>query len=208
MPPWKGPKPVIGLLGGIGSGKSLVARLFSAQGCAVIDADALAKETLDEPDVKKTLASWWGPGVIGKDGRVDRRAVSKIVFADAAQLARLEALMHPRVIERRARLRELHMADTAVRAIVDDTPLLLEKGLEGDCDVLVFVDAPLEARVARVGATRGWTREELLSREKVQRPLDMKRRRADYVVQNDAAESECETHVRRVLSQIFQSDGS
>lgn len=208
MRQWKGNKPVIGLMGGIGSGKSLVARLFAAQGCAVIDADALARAAIDDPHVKQTIVQWWGSDVIAPDGKVNRKAIADIVFTDPAQLRRLEGITHPRVIAQRAAMREQYLRDDSVPAIVDDTPLLVEKNMQGECDVLVFVDVPLETRVARVQATRGWTRDELISREKMQTSLDIKRNLADYVVQNDADELVCETRVRRVLSQILQRDSS
>lgn len=206
MKTWRGRKPVIGLMGGIGSGKSRVAAMFAALGCAVIDADALAREALDNPEVVESVRSWWGARVVDDEGRVDRKAVARIVFADPTELRRLEELTHPLVLARRAELRARYMANPSVLAIIDDTPLLIEKGLDRDCDVLVFVDAPFEVRLERVARTRGWTRDELRSREKMQTPLDIKRQRADYVLQNGAEASGCEAHVQHVLSQILQRD--
>lgn len=206
MKTWRGRKPVIGLMGGIGSGKSRVAGMFAAHGCAVIDADALAREALDEPAVVENIKSWWGSRVVDDEGRVDRKAVARIVFADPAELRRLEQLTHPLVLARRAEQRVKYMADPSVLAIIDDTPLLIEKGLDRDCDVLIFVDAPFEVRLERVTRTRGWARDELRSREKMQTPLDIKRQRADYVLQNGADVSGCEAHVQHVLSQILQRD--
>lgn len=196
-------KPVIGLLGAPGSGKSYVAAQFAAWGAAVIDADAIAREVLDLPEVRETLAGWWGGGVLHDDGRVDRAAVGRRVFDDPAELARLEALVHPRVNAERRRLRELHRGQEGVVAIVEDCPLLLERGLEGDCDVLVFVDVPLEVRRQRVQETRGWSAEELARREKNQTPLDIKRRRADYVLDNHAEPSAVRNQVRHLLDEIL-----
>src|SRR5690606_18451472 len=124
-----GSKPILGLLGAPGSGKSFVARQFEKLGCAVIDADALAKAALDEPAVRDQLVAWWGENILKPDGRVHRSALGRIVFNDRAELAKLEGLVHPIVAERRATLRAQHQADPAVRAIVEDVPLLLEKGL-------------------------------------------------------------------------------
>lgn len=176
--------PVIGLLGAPGSGKSQVARALAKLGAAVIDADALAREALDRPDVRGTITQWWGPGVLRPDGSIDRAAVGQRVFDNPAELARLESLIHPLVNARRAELRGLYRQDPAVTAIVEDCPLLLERELDGDCDVLVYVDAPEHVRLERVARTRGWTAQELQRREKNQLPLDIKRRRADYVVDN------------------------
>ena len=196
-------KPVIGLLGAPGSGKSLVARQLQQLGCAVIDADLLARQVLDEPAVRDQIVAWWGDGMVDAAGNVNRQAVGAIVFEHPAELAKLEALTHPRVHARRDQLRQQYQADPSIKAIVEDCPLLLEKQLEGVCDVLVYVDAPWEVRLARVQRTRGWDEAELRRREKNQWPLDTKRSRADYVVSNHATESETLTQVRRVLSQIL-----
>jgi dephospho-CoA kinase len=197
-------KPVIGLMGAPGSGKSLCARQFAKLGCAVIDADQIAKDALDEPDVRGRLQQWWGPAIIGPDGQVDRSAVGQIVFQDPAQLDRLESLIHPLVHRRREQLHQLHQADPSVRAIVEDCPLLLEKQLQSACDVLVYVDAPRELRLQRLREQRGWSEQELTQRENHQLPLDIKRQRADYVLDNSAGEAYCYQQARRVLSQILQ----
>ncbi len=198
-----GRKPVIGLLGGPGSGKSLVAQQMAEMGCAVVDADAIARAQLDEPAVRAELASWWGERILRPDGRVDRKAVGRIVFEDASQRRRLEALVHPRVGERRRRLHKQYQADPDVVAIVEDCPLLLETGLDAECDALVYVDAPRSVRLSRVSAERGWTEADLAARENAQASLDIKRSRADDVVVNDAGEAECRDRVRRVLSRIL-----
>lgn len=201
-PPGHGSPPVIGLLGAPGSGKSYVARLWQDMGAAVIDADAIAREVLDEAQVRGTLAGWWGPGILTAEGSVDRAAVGAKVFDDPGELARLESLVHPRVNARRGALRRLYRADPAVTAIVEDCPLLLERELDGDCDVLVYVGVSRETRLKRVAQTRGWSAEELDRREKNQLPLDMKRARADYVLDNDARPSAVQTQARQILDRV------
>ncbi|HEX7010738.1 MAG TPA: dephospho-CoA kinase [Phycisphaeraceae bacterium] len=196
-------KPIIGLIGAPGSGKSLVARQLAQLGCAVIDADALARDVLEEPQVIQQIADWWGPQVLDASGRVDRQALGRVVFNNRAELDRLEGLVHPRVHARRRQLRAQYEADPHVRAIVEDCPLLLEKELADDCDVLIYIDAPEAVRLGRVRAQRGWTARELQEREKNQWPLDMKRQRADYVIDNSASEAETFDQVRRVLSLIL-----
>ncbi len=203
MTPPKGNKLVIGLAGGIGSGKSLVARQMASLGCGVIDSDALARQALEEPEVIRTLVSWWGPQVLTPEGRIDRQAVGRIVFADAAERQRLEGLVHPRVHAGRARLREQYERDPSIRAIVEDAPLLYEVGLDEACDVVIFVAASRETRLERVKRSRGWSESELQRRESQQLPLDFKASRADYVLDNDGNELEINSHVRRVLSEIF-----
>ncbi len=197
-------KPVIGLIGGIGSGKSLVARCLAQFGCAVIDADALAREALQSLDVRRQLTAWWGPDVLDGEGRVDREAVAARVFEDESQLRRLEGLIHPKVHQQRQHLRAQHQADPSVVAIVEDCPLLIEAGLDGACDAIIFVRASRPVRLRRVAEDRGWSPEELARREKRQAPLDIKARRADYVIDNDAGVDQCCAQARRVLSQITQ----
>ena len=97
----QGPKPVIGLLGGIGAGKSLVARLMAQEGCGVIDADDLARRALDSPAVRSKLVARWGAGLLAADGHVDRKALAAIVFENPKELRELEAVTHPRVNRQR-----------------------------------------------------------------------------------------------------------
>lgn len=202
-------KPIIGIVGGIGSGKSFVARVFGEMGCLVIDSDEQVGRAYERPEVKAALRAWWGEGVFDAKGAVNRQAIAGKVFTDPSRRQRLEGLLHPLV----GRLREEAMRQAAddpyVVAFVWDTPLLLEAGLGGRCDAIVFVEAPLEQRLARVGAKRGWGKEELARREKLQLPLDKKREVAKYMVRNTAGADEVRSQVREVLSRILAgiSDG-
>jgi dephospho-CoA kinase len=202
-------KPIIGLVGGIGSGKSFVAGLFESLGCAIINADTLAQAALDEPAIRDQLVEWWGRDVLADNGMVDRKAMAKLVFQEdgnRTQLDRLESLVHPRVHEMRGNLREIHQSDPQVKAIVEDCPLLLEKQLETQCDHVVYVETDRATRLQRVAQTRGWTEDELDAREKKQATLDTKANSADYVVNNDAGREETLSTVKRVLSRILQED--
>ncbi len=194
--------PIIGLMGAPGSGKSLVAGQLASLGCEVIDSDALAKQALGDPGVIEQLRQWWGDGILNEIGGIDRGAVAKIVFQDQAALDRLEGLIHPIVHAKRGELRVEAVGKPGVRAVVEDSPLLIESGIDRQCDVLIFVDAPLAVRQERLARTRGWGPDELARREKMQLPLDSKRERADYVISNDAGEAHCLEQTRRVLSRI------
>ena len=196
-------KAVIGICGGIGSGKSRVAALFGELGCLVLDADAAVRELYGEEEVKKTLAQWWGQEIFTQTHDVDRKAVGRKVFENPGELKRLEGLLHPLV----ARQRDATMAAAAdnpqVRAFVWDIPLLIENGLHRQCDALVFVDAPMEMRAQRLAQQRRWTEAEMLRREKLQIPLDKKRKIADYVIRNTADANYARSQVREILSRIL-----
>jgi dephospho-CoA kinase len=179
-------KPIIGIAGGIGSGKSRVARLFGELGCAVIDSDAQVRDVYAREDVRRTLKQWWGEGVFKPGGELDRAAVAARVFSDPGERARLEALVHPLVAEARDEAMRAAARDPQLVAFVWDTPLLFEVGLRAQCDAVVFVDAPLELRLRRVRRTRGWDAAELARRENLQWPLDRKRNLSDDVVTNTA----------------------
>jgi len=174
--------PVIGIVGGIGSGKSAVAELLSEAGCLVSDADALSRQAIDSPDIRDLLVSWWGPDVLDAGGRVDRTAVADRVFSDRAELDRLEGLLHPRV--EAMRQAAFDAALDSVPALVIDAPLLLEAGLAAECDLIVFVDTPRDVRLQRVAASRGWDEAEVSRREARQMPLDEKRSMAHHVLTN------------------------
>ena len=195
-------KPVIGLLGGPGSGKSAVARLFGELNCGVVDADALAHDAIQSDSARQQLRSWWGDRVFDTAGRVDRAQVAQIVFNDPAELERLENLIHPIVHQGRSDAREHFEQDPATVAIVEDCPLLIESGLDTSCDALVFVDCPKPLRLQRLKTTRGWSEEDLQKREEHQIPLDTKRERADDVIDNDVPLDDLREQVRAVLRQI------
>lgn len=196
-------KPIIGIAGGIGSGKSFVARLFGELGCEVIDADAQVRQAYADPQVLQTLRSWWGEAIVGSDGTPDRATIARRVFGNPQERLRLEALLHPRV----GTLRDQRMAEVSSRpevlAFVWDTPLLFEAGLNGRCDAVVFVETPLEMRLERVSRTRGWDRAELARRENLQWPLDRKREISDHVIQNTADAGDARRQVREVFSRIL-----
>lgn len=192
--------PVIGLTGGIGSGKSLVAGVLQSLGCVVADADAHVKDILKEKIVCQKLFEWWGDRVLTDDGQVDRSEVAKIVFEDDSQRLRLESLVHPMVEEMQKK--QFDAAPKGTIALVIDAPLLIETGLDECCDVVIFVDAPHEIRQKRVLETRGWDVDELNRREATQLPLDTKRKRADYVVINAGELELVQSQVKDVLADM------
>jgi len=197
-------KPVIGLAGGIGSGKSFVASILERNGCAIIDSDQLARDAMSDPEVVAAVRELFGEQVLSADGSVDRKAVAARAFQEPKLLTELEAVIHPKVHTRRHELRQIAQADPTVTAIVEDCPLLFEKQLDSECDRTIFIAASLGTRRQRVAANRGWSDADLAAREKNQLELDIKAQRADYVVNNDGDAAHCEQQVHRVLSRILR----
>ena len=184
---------MIGVLGGIASGKSLVARLVAGERGLVIDADALAREELETEDLRELVRAELGAGLLGADGRIDRPALARLVFSDAAAKRKLEGWIHPRVRGKiRARLAEARA--TGRSPVVLDVPLLLENdrehGLAAACDFLVFVAADATLRDRRAVRGRGWQPGEVARREATQIPLAEKQARAKYVLHNDSGTEE------------------
>ncbi len=194
----------IGIAGGIGSGKSGLARALADLDCVVIDSDALAKDVLEEPDVKDQLRAWWGDAIIDEQGRVDRSRVASIVFEDDAQRKRLEALIHPRVKNARARIIAEH---PDARAIVIDAPLLFEAGVDEECDAVLFVDVPRDIRLERVRDTRGWDEGELARREAGQWPVDRKRDASDLVIDNTGSKEDLARKAAEALASLENRQG-
>lgn len=186
---------VIGITGGIGSGKSTVAKMLQEMGAALIDADVIAKAMLRQADVKGKIERTWGGGVFTAEGEVDRKALAGSVFANADQLARLNAIMHPPVIRRIEEDLHRQKREEPERPVVVDAALLQEVGLSRVCDVVVFVDVEKTRRRERMRWRRGWDDEEVERRERFQMPLAEKRMRADYVIDNNWTEAETRNQV-------------
>ena len=175
---------IVGILGGIGCGKSTVARTFERFGAIVLDADEIAHEVSEQPEVVAKIVATFGTDVVDESGRIDRPELARRVFGpeNAASRAQLERLIHPRV--RQQLDHELEQARRArVSLVVLDIPLLPESRYRDECDVIVFVRVPFEVRLERV-SERGWTEEELVTREASQMPIDEKASIAGIVVDN------------------------
>lgn len=192
---------VIGLSGGIGSGKSAVAHMLRARGVPVIDADVLARDvTLPGRPAYEEIARAW-PQVIAPDGRIDRQKLAAIVFADAQSRRRLEAITHPRIrAEVAAQVSALAAAGHAVAFL--EAALLVETGLYRSMDGLVVVTADDETRIARVIQRDGASRENVLARMAAQLPMEDKIRVADHVIDNSRELEDTAEQLRRVLQHI------
>ena len=194
---------VIGLLGGVASGKSTVSQMLADAGAGVLDADRAGHEALRLKSVEEAARSRWGESVFGADGRLDRGRLAEIVFAPPpdgpGERSFLEQLTHPeigKIVQEQAQA----LAEHSCRVAVLDAPLLLEAGWDRLCNTLVFVDVPRDVRLARA-LVRGWTAADFAAREKAQLPVETKRGRADFIIENSADLEE----TRRQVTQLWQS---
>lgn len=196
---------VIGLAGGIGSGKSTVARELARLGAEVLDADRMVHALLRQRPVAARIARRFGRGALDAQGRVDRKALGAIAFRSKASIRALERLLHPAVIAAtKKRIAALRRAK-GVRVVVIDAPLLFEVKMDRLCDEVVFVDAPKRARAARLKATRGWTAAEMNARERKQQPIEVKRRKTDVVIANGASRRTGLAQVRRYWKRVQEA---
>jgi dephospho-CoA kinase len=191
------PKPVIGIVGGIGSGKTTAAREFTKHCGFVIDCDVVGHELLGDDTVCRELREHWGESIFADDGSVDRDILGKIVFDSKNQLDALNAILHPRIAARIAELIATAQADPKIIMIAIDAAVLFEAGWDKFCTHTIFVKAPLSQRVKRVTETRGWSKQTLLQRESSQFSLDSKAAKCSHTVDNCSTES----HLKE---QIFQ----
>ena len=201
----KGP-PVIGLVGGIGAGKSRVAEAFARRGARVVSGDALAHEALRQPEVKEQVVRRWGARMLDDKGEVQRRLLAAVVFADPEELKALEAMVHPWIKTRIRAEVDAARADALVRLIVLDAAVMLEAGWHDVCDRLVFIDAPRDARRRRVAEQRGWKAEDLEAREAAQLPLTAKAAHADHTIDNSASLEHLERQVDELVRRWGRAD--
>ena len=195
-------KPVIGIVGGIGAGKSTAAAEFVALGCKLVDGDAIGHQLLREPDVLREVRRRWGEGVVGADGHVDRNALGERVFADEVELRALNEILHPRIRRRMARQIARAQRTPGARGVVVDAAVLFEAGWDDLCSHRVFVATNAEDRFGRIARQRAWTRPTWQQREKSQIPLDKKRARCDYTIENCFGVSRLREQIRELFHRI------
>jgi dephospho-CoA kinase len=192
----------IGLTGNIASGKSEIAKMLADRGATVIDADLLAREAVQpETQALKDIVKRWGKDVLKKDGSLDRAALRQIVFADQSELDALNRIVHPGVT--RLRDREIALArergDPIVICVI---PLLFERNIVDEFDAIVLVDAPRPLRLERLVATRGMEATDAMNMIASQMPAELKRARADYVIENNGSIQDLERDVDALWSSL------
>jgi dephospho-CoA kinase len=190
---------LVGLTGGIASGKSAVSRQLAELGCRLVDADVLAREVV-EPGAPalRAIADAFGPEVVGPDGRLDRKRLGALVFADPARRKTLEALTHPAITARRQAILDAWTAERFDGIVVLDVPLLVEVGAAASVDRVVLVYAEPAAQLERLMRRDGFDPAEAARRVGSQMPLGEKVRHAHYVVDNSGSPDETAAQVRAV----------
>ena len=199
-----GDKPVIGILGGIGSGKSTVAAEFAKLGCKVIDADKIAHELLDRKTVKEKIVGLFGEVVLDSSGRIEHKKLAGVVFASGDKLDSLNGVIHPLVLARTEELIEQYNQQNQVKAIVLDMPLLVEVGWAKRCDRLIFVDCKQKIRAERA-KKKDFDKNQIKIRENFQISLDNKTSVADNLVDNNSDFSALVRQVADIFSDIMDN---
>ncbi len=197
---------LVGLTGNIASGKSTVSQMLTERGATIIDADVLARRAVEPgTPAHRRIVERWGPGVLAADGRLDRAALRQIVFASADDLEQLNAIVHPEVERMRDRLVG-EARDRGDRIVVCDIPLLFERHLGESFDRIILVDAPRPVRLARLVTERGLPEPEALDMIAAQMPSELKRARADILIDNDGSLAQLEQQVAAAWAILLEAE--
>ncbi len=204
MIPDPGDMLLIGLTGNIGSGKSTVAQLLSERGATIIDADVLARRAVEQgTSAYSAIVERWGTSILAADGLIDRGALRRIVFSEPLELEQLNTIVHPEVERMRIALVE-QARQRGDRLVVCDIPLLFERNLTAGYDRIVLVDAPRPVRLERLVRERGLRETEAMAMIVAQMPAELKRARADFVIDNAGSLTQLDQRVSEVWSALLE----
>lgn len=194
---------LVGLTGNIGSGKSTVAQLLSERGATIIDADVLARRAVElGSSAYASIVERWGTSILAADGLIDRAALRRIVFSEPQELEQLNTIVHPEVERMRAALVE-QARQRGDRLVVCDIPLLFERRMTDDFDRIVLVDAPRPVRLERLVRERGLRETEAMDMIVAQIPAELKRARADFVIDNVGTLTQLDQRVSEVWAALL-----
>lgn len=190
---------VYGLTGGIGTGKSTVAKMLEARGALIVDADAIAREVVaPESEGLQEIVAAFGSEVLDAGGNLDRVRLGNIVFADEAQRRRLESITHPRILMRMGQ-RIAAAAEQGREVVVLDVPLLYETGaMEKAVEKIILAYAPASSQLERVRGRDGLETGQIEARMAAQLDIEAKKKRADFVIDNSGSLAETEAQVERL----------
>ena len=201
-------KPVIGILGGISSGKSTVAEEFAKLHCGIIDADKIAHELLRTDSVKKQIAQQFGQNVFDPTGEVNKKKLADAVFDNEENLSRINAIIHPSVLTRAEEMITNYNRDPEIAAIVLDMPLLMEVGWEKRCEKLIFVACNKQNRLKRAQQKPHFhanNQKNVKKRQNFQISLDKKAKIAHYVVDNNSGREILIQQITDIFSNIVNT---
>lgn len=196
---------LIGLTGGMGSGKTLVASTFKKLGAFIIDADILCRElVLRGQPALDLIVQTFGPDILDSAGNLDRKKMAAIIFDDAKRKQDLENILHPLVFSEEEKIyREIHQQNPQALVIID-AALLIESGNYKNVDKVVLVACDVETQVQRVLKRSAFNREEVLDRIRSQMPLAEKRKFADYIIDNSSTEEDLRESVEKLSQKLFK----
>ena len=193
---------LIGLTGNIGSGKSTVAQMLSERGSTIIDADVLARRAVEVgTSAYDQIVKRWGTAIVTADGPLDRAALRRVVFSDHEQLEELNQIVHPEVERLRTRLVD-RARKRGDHLVVCDIPLLFERHMTDRFDRIILVDANRALRLERLVKDRGLEEAEAMEMIAAQMPAELKRARADFVIDNDGTLTQLERRVQDVWTAL------
>ncbi len=202
------PVPVVGLTGGIATGKSTVAAMLAEAGAAIVDADRLAHQAVrKEAPAWQAVVQHFGPGILQPDGEIDRARLGALVFADPEARRTLEGIVHPHVFRKMAAAIEQLTRGGSARLIVCDVPLLIESGLQRIFAVVVLVAVPEPLQVRRLMEREGLSPEDALARVRAQMPIARKRAFATHVIDNSGTRAETRRQVERLVALLTAPGG-
>jgi len=199
-------KKIIGILGGIGSGKSTAANELQKLGCGVIDADKIVHELLEKDEIIKRLVGAFGETILSQDGRIDRTRLADIAFDSQKNLDNLNNIIHPDVFTRIQALIEHFNNSNEVKAIALDVPLLLETGNQIPTDIMIFVECNDDSRAERALKKGLFNKKHLKKRENFQISLDKKAKIADYTLDNNSGLEALAEQIARIFTNIITVD--
>lgn len=195
---------LVGLTGNIGSGKSTVAQMLSERGATIIDADVLARRAVETGTATfDKIVRRWGADILSPEGHLDRAALRRVVFADHDQLEELNQIVHPEVERLRLRLVE-QARKRGDRIVMCDIPLLFERHMTDRFDRIVLVDSHRAVRLERLVQERGLRETEAMDMIAAQMPAELKRARADFVIDNDGTLTQLERRVQDVWAALMR----
>ncbi len=195
-------KPILGITGGIGSGKSTVATEFVKLGCGLVDADKIAHHLLEEGEVKEQIVSLFGADILDQQKRIDRKKLADIVFNDQKRLFLLNKILHPLVLSRCKELIGQYQKQNDIKAIVLDIPLLLEVEWDKKCDKIIFVERNKQLRSDSIKKNGFFDEKQIKDREKFQISLDKKAAIADNIINNNCDFSQLTRQIVKIFSCI------